>query len=127
MRRTALWQASRSIPTQPGSGSPSYRLIWDGLASARASRHVHAMSVKEQAERLRDDFAFLGDWEARFQHLIDLGKALTPLAAGEYDDAYKVRGCSSQVWLVAEPSASRPAPFISAAHRTLLSSPDSLQ
>lgn len=63
------------------------------------------MSVKQQAEQLRDDFAFLGDWEARFTHLIDLGKALPPLKPNEYDDAYKVRGCSSQVWLIAEPSA----------------------
>lgn len=64
------------------------------------------MSVTQQAEQLRDDFAFLGDWEARFTHLIDLGKALPPLKPNEYDDAYKVRGCSSQVWLLAEPSAS---------------------
>lgn len=64
------------------------------------------MSVTQQAEQLRDDFAFLGDWEERFTHLIDLGKALPPLKPNEYDDAYKVRGCSSQVWLLAEPSAS---------------------
>jgi cysteine desulfuration protein SufE len=66
------------------------------------------MSVVSQAEQLREDFAFLGDWEARFTHLIDLGKALPPLAANEYDDAYKVRGCSSQVWLIAEPSTTSP-------------------
>lgn len=66
------------------------------------------MSVTEQADQLREDFAFLGDWEARFQYLIDLGKALAPLADNEYDDAFKVRGCSSQVWLVAEPSQSVP-------------------
>jgi cysteine desulfuration protein SufE len=66
------------------------------------------MSVKQQAEQLRDDFAFLGDWEARFTHLIDLGKALPPLKPNEYDDAYKVRGCSSQVWLIAEPSTTTP-------------------
>lgn len=66
------------------------------------------MTVIQQAQQLRDDFAFLGDWEARFTHLIDLGKALPPLAANEYDDAYKVRGCSSQVWLIAEPSTTNP-------------------
>lgn len=66
------------------------------------------MSVSAQAENLREDFAFLDDWEARFTHLIDLGKALPQLAAHEYDDANKVRGCSSQVWLVAEPSTSVP-------------------
>jgi cysteine desulfuration protein SufE len=66
------------------------------------------MSVPEQAEKLREDFAFLGDWEERFAHLIDLGKSLPQLAPHEYDDANKVRGCSSQVWLVAEPSPTQP-------------------
>lgn len=66
------------------------------------------MSVAAQAERLREDFAFLDDWEARFTHLIDLGKALPQLAQHEYAETNKVRGCSSQVWLVAEPSPTSP-------------------
>lgn len=66
------------------------------------------MSVTDEATRLRGDFAFLDDWEARFTYLIDLGKALPPLSDAELTDANKVRGCSSQVWLVAEPSAARP-------------------
>jgi cysteine desulfuration protein SufE len=66
------------------------------------------MSVSDQARELREDFAFLDDWEARFTHLIDLGKSLPPLTPAELVDANKVRGCSSQVWLVAEPSTRRP-------------------
>jgi len=66
------------------------------------------MTVSSQAGKLREDFAFLDDWEARFAHLIDLGKSLPQLAHNEYDEANKVRGCSSQVWLVAEPSPSSP-------------------
>ncbi|HPI48526.1 MAG TPA: SufE family protein, partial [Hyphomonadaceae bacterium] len=66
------------------------------------------MSVSDQAEQLREDFAFLGDWEARFTHLIDLGKALPPLDPPEYNDTNKVRGCSSQVWLVPTPSTTSP-------------------
>jgi len=66
------------------------------------------MSVSTEAAKLREDFAFLDDWEARFTHLIDLGKALPQLAPHEYDEANKVRGCSSQVWLVAEPSSTNP-------------------
>ena len=62
------------------------------------------MSVASQADKLREDFAFLGDWEGRFSHLIDLGKALPALEPHEYDEANKVRGCASQVWLIAEPS-----------------------
>jgi cysteine desulfuration protein SufE len=66
------------------------------------------MSVSDEAARLKEDFAFLDDWEARFTHLIDLGKALPQLAPEEYADTNKVRGCSSQVWLVAEPSPTHP-------------------
>ena len=66
------------------------------------------MSVVTQAEKLRADFAFLSDWEQRFTHLIDLGKELPQLADHEYNDANKVRGCSSQVWLVSEPSPTEP-------------------
>src|SRR5262245_52789567 len=65
------------------------------------------MSVSEQATKIREDFTFLGDWEARFQHIIDLGKALPALEQHEYDEANKVRGCASQVWLIAEPSTSK--------------------
>ena len=66
------------------------------------------MTVAQNAHDMREDFAFLGDWEARFTHLIDLGKALPALKADEYNELHKVRGCSSQVWLVAEPSTATP-------------------
>ncbi len=66
------------------------------------------MTVADAAQDMREDFAFLGDWEARFTHLIDLGKALPPLKDEEYNELNKVRGCSSQVWLVAEPSTKTP-------------------
>lgn len=66
------------------------------------------MSVSDQAAIIRDEFESLDDWELRFSHLIDLGKSLTPLAPDEYSEINKVRGCSSQVWLVAEPSKTRP-------------------
>ena len=60
------------------------------------------MTVAAQAAALREDFAFLDEWEARFTHLIDLGKSLPPLKPEEYAEANKVRGCSSQVWVVSE-------------------------
>src|SRR5262245_17292038 len=66
------------------------------------------MSVSDQAKQLREDFSFLGDWEQRFTHLVDLGKALPPLEPDEYTEPNKVRGCSSQVWLVSEPSPTVP-------------------
>jgi cysteine desulfuration protein SufE len=45
------------------------------------------------------DFDVIDDWEERYRYLIELGKALEPLAESDRTDANKVRGCASQVWL----------------------------
>lgn len=45
------------------------------------------------------DFTFLDDWDDRYKYLIDLGRALAPFPEASRDDAHKVRGCASQVWL----------------------------
>ena len=53
-------------------------------------------------EAIRDDFAFIDDWEERYRYVIDLGRKLPALAQNDYDERHKVRGCASQVWLVTE-------------------------
>ncbi len=53
------------------------------------------------------DFAFLDDWDDRFKFLIELGRALPPYPDEKRDDAHKVRGCASQVWLDAAVDAGR--------------------
>lgn len=60
------------------------------------------MSLQTQADEIRDTFAFLDDWEARYEHIIDLGKSLPTLTDEEMIDIYKVPGCASQVWIVPE-------------------------
>lgn len=50
-------------------------------------------------EEIVETFAFLEDWEARYQHVIELGKALAPLDPAFKVPAYKVEGCASQVWI----------------------------
>lgn len=61
------------------------------------------MTTAEAAlEDLEAEFDLLGDWEERFRYVIDLGKTLEPLTDAERSDLNKVRGCASQVWLVAE-------------------------
>ncbi len=46
-----------------------------------------------------DDFSILDDWDDRYRYLIELGRKLPPLAPSAHNDANKVQGCSSQVWL----------------------------
>ncbi len=50
-------------------------------------------------EDIADTFAFLDDWEDRYRHVIELGKAMAPLDPAFRTDALKVQGCASQVWL----------------------------
>lgn len=50
-------------------------------------------------EDLADTFAFLDDWEDRYRHVIDLGRAMPPLDPAFRTPALKVQGCASQVWL----------------------------
>ncbi len=51
-------------------------------------------------EDLVDTFEFLDDWEDRYRHVIDMGKAMDPLEDALRVPATKVDGCASQVWLV---------------------------
>jgi cysteine desulfuration protein SufE len=64
-----------------------------------------ASPIDQDLNALAEDFELLGDWEEQIQYVIDLGRALPPLAEAEYNDANKVRGCASQVWMVTEPQA----------------------
>lgn len=51
-------------------------------------------------EDLVETFAFLDDWEDRYRHVIEMGRALPPLDPALQVPATKVDGCASQVWLV---------------------------
>ena len=52
-------------------------------------------------DQIKDSFSFLDDWEDRYRFLIDLGRGLPPFPEHERTEANKVRGCASQVWMVA--------------------------
>jgi cysteine desulfuration protein SufE len=46
-----------------------------------------------------ENFALLEDWDDRYRYVIELGRGMPPLAEGEHNNANKVQGCASQVWL----------------------------
>jgi cysteine desulfuration protein SufE len=50
-------------------------------------------------ESLREDFSYLDDWEDRYKHVIELGRALPPMPDALKSAATKVNGCASQVWI----------------------------
>ncbi len=60
------------------------------------------MGIKEKQQELIDDFAFLSDWEQKYEYIIDLGKELKGLPEEKKNDDILIKGCQSQVWLDAE-------------------------
>lgn len=50
-------------------------------------------------EDIAETFDFLDDWEDRYRHVIELGRAMPPLDDSFKVPGYKVDGCASQVWL----------------------------
>lgn len=50
-------------------------------------------------DSIREDFSFIDDWEDRYRYIIELGAGLSPYPEEARDDAHKVPGCVSQVWL----------------------------
>ena len=60
------------------------------------------MNITETAVDIKNEFDFLDDWETRYAHIIDLGKSNKALAPHERTEETRVRGCTSQVWLVSD-------------------------
>ncbi|NIY78921.1 SufE family protein [Celeribacter sp. HF31] len=56
--------------------------------------------AQESFEEIVETFEFLDDWEDRYRHVIEMGKAFPPLDDAFKVPATKVEGCASQVWLV---------------------------
>jgi len=53
------------------------------------------MSIDEIIE----NFSLLDEWDDRYRYIIELGRTLAPYPENVRDDAHKVQGCASQVWL----------------------------
>jgi cysteine desulfuration protein SufE len=50
-------------------------------------------------EEIIENFTVLDDWDDRYRYLIELGRELPALPEAAHNEANKVRGCASQVWL----------------------------
>lgn len=55
-------------------------------------------------EEIAETFEVLTDWEDRYREVIDLGRAMGPMADALKAPATKVAGCASQVWIHPEPA-----------------------
>ena len=69
--------------------------------------------ASEAFEDIADTFDFLDDWEDRYRHVIDIGKAMPALEEAFRVPATKVDGCASQVWILPEITGEGPAAVFS--------------
>ena len=65
-------------------------------------------SIDQTISEIADEFALLPDWEERISYVIELGRTLAPLTDAERNEATRVRGCASQVWLVSDKHPNEP-------------------
>lgn len=60
-------------------------------------------------EELIEEFEDLGDWADQCELLIDIGRGLPAMPDELKTDETKVRGCQSNVWMVAEVKSEPPS------------------
>jgi cysteine desulfuration protein SufE len=53
-------------------------------------------------DEILDNFSLLDAWDDRYRYVIELGRMLEPLPESERNEANKVQGCASQVWLATQ-------------------------
>jgi cysteine desulfuration protein SufE len=72
------------------------------LARAMRAAHVRPVPISRKLKQLVDDLSLVDDPQERLTLVIDRAKKFPPLAAAERNDAHRVRGCISVVWLISE-------------------------
>ena len=61
------------------------------------------MSIEETEQEIIEEFELFGeDWEAKYEHLIELGKSLPLIRQDLKTDDRLIQGCQSRVWLQAD-------------------------
>jgi cysteine desulfuration protein SufE len=76
--------------------------------TGRQSRDAMLPAIDE----IVSNFDLLDDWEERYRYVIELGRMLEPLSEEAHNDANKVQGCASQVWIETRLDASNGKPVL---------------
>jgi cysteine desulfuration protein SufE len=58
-------------------------------------------TAAEAVEAIGDELGVFDDWMERYQFIIELGRKLPPFPEAWMDDAHRVPGCQSKVWMEA--------------------------
>jgi cysteine desulfuration protein SufE len=70
---------------------------------------TQALTIPAEAQLIAEDFELFDDWRERIEYVLDLGRNLVPFPEEHRTEANQVRGCQSQVWMVAalDPASGR--------------------
>ncbi len=60
-----------------------------------------AASIAEEERGIEEEFALFDEPREKLEYLLELGRTLPSLDAAHRTEANRVRGCQSQVWMVA--------------------------
>ena len=55
----------------------------------------------KELDEIVEIFDLLGDWDQRYQYLVELGEQLEPMSDNDRVEDNRVKGCMSQVWVAA--------------------------
>jgi cysteine desulfuration protein SufE len=56
-------------------------------------------TLAETEQEIIEDFSLFDTWEEKYQYIIELGQQLPPLDDKFKNEAHKIKGCQSNVWL----------------------------
>jgi cysteine desulfuration protein SufE len=59
-------------------------------------------TAAEAVAAIADELAVFDDWMDRYGYIIELGRKLPPFPEPWADDAHRIPGCQSRVWMEAE-------------------------
>lgn len=59
-------------------------------------------SIAQTQQAIVDSFQCLGNWMARYEYLIDLGRSLPDFPDKWRTETNRLHGCQAQVWMVSE-------------------------
>ncbi len=63
--------------------------------------HPDEPSAADAVAAIGEELEVFDDWMDRYQFIIELGRKLPPFPSEWQDDAHRVPGCQSQVWMEA--------------------------
>jgi cysteine desulfuration protein SufE len=63
--------------------------------------HPEELTAAEAVAAIGDELAVFDDWMDRYQYIIELGRKLPSFPEQWTDDAHRVPGCQSRVWMEA--------------------------